>query len=114
MRKADLNSVEAGEYEIVAPYWDEIKSKPGQPFDYVRHRRGATVNLNVEQARRLVYAGAVVKPGAADEVEQPGQETSQRPGVPAEEQEVVEPAVVEPDEGPAPAPVQKKARGGNS
>lgn len=59
----DLNDVKAGKYQLVAVRWDQITSKPGEPLDYVRHRRGAIVDLNAEDAKRLVAAGAVVKPG---------------------------------------------------
>lgn len=55
----DLNKVKAGKYELVALRWDQITSKPGAPLDFVRHRRGDKVDLNVEDARRLVRAGAV-------------------------------------------------------
>lgn len=59
----DLNDVKAGKYQLVAQRWDQITSKPGEPLDYVRHRRGDIVDLNTEDAKRLVAAGAVVKPG---------------------------------------------------
>lgn len=59
----DLNDVKAGKYQLVAVRWDQITSKPGEPLDYVRHRRGDVVDLNTEDAKRLVAAGAVVKPG---------------------------------------------------
>lgn len=59
----DVSNVKAGKYELVALRWDEPKSKPGEPFDFVRHRRGDVLDLNTEEARRLVAAGAVVKPG---------------------------------------------------
>lgn len=59
----DLNDVKAGKYQLVAVRWDQITSKPGEPLDYVRYRRGDTVELNAEDAKRLVKAGAVVKPG---------------------------------------------------
>lgn len=59
----DLNDVKAGKYQLVAVRWDQITSKPGEPLDYVRHRRGAIVDLTAEDAKRLVAAGAVVKPG---------------------------------------------------
>lgn len=59
----DLNDIKAGKYQLVAVRWDQITSKPGEPLDYVRHRRGAIVDLNAEDAKRLVAAGAVVKPG---------------------------------------------------
>ena len=60
----DVNEIQAGEYELVALLWDEPLSKPGEPFNFTRHRRGDTVQLSAEDARRLVPAGAVVKPGA--------------------------------------------------
>lgn len=59
MSKVDLTKVTAGKYELIVPRWDQITSKPGQPFDFTRHRRGDVVDLNVEEARRLVRAGAV-------------------------------------------------------
>ena len=59
----DLNDVKAGKYQLVAVRWDQITSKPGEPLDYVRFRKGDIVDLNVEDAKRLVAAGAVVKPG---------------------------------------------------
>ena len=59
----DLNDVKAGKYQLVAVRWDQITSKPGEPLDYVRHRKGAIVDLNAEDAKRLVAAGAIVKPG---------------------------------------------------
>ena len=59
----DLNDVKAGKYQLVAVRWDQITSKPGEPLDYVRHRKGAIVDLNAEDAKRLVAAGAVVRPG---------------------------------------------------
>ena len=59
----DLNDVKAGKYQLVAVRWDQITSKPGEPLDYTRYRKGDTVDLNVEDAKRLVAAGAVVKPG---------------------------------------------------
>lgn len=59
----DVSDVKAGKYELVALRWDKILSKPGEPFDFKRYRRGDSVDLDVEEARRLVAAGAVVKPG---------------------------------------------------
>lgn len=58
--------VKAGRYELVAELWDEYLSEPGKPFDFKRHRKGDLVDLDVEQARRLVAAGAVVEPGAIE------------------------------------------------
>jgi hypothetical protein len=63
------DDIKAGKYELVAVSWDEIKSKPGEPLDFVRHRRGDVVDLDVETARRLVRAGAVVKPGAREQAQ---------------------------------------------
>lgn len=59
MSKVDLSKVTAGKYELIVPRWDQITSKPGEPLDFVRHRRGDVVDLNVEDARRLMRAGAV-------------------------------------------------------
>lgn len=60
MSKPDLNDVKAGKYRLIAKQWDQILSKPGQPFDFKRHRRGAVIELDIEDARRLVSARAVV------------------------------------------------------
>lgn len=66
----DLSQVKAGKYELVALRWDEPKSKPGEPFDFVRHHQGDVLDLNVENARRLVAAGAVVTPGEKQRAEE--------------------------------------------
>ncbi|SFA60830.1 hypothetical protein SAMN05444374_11634 [Rhodococcoides kroppenstedtii] len=60
----DPNTVTAGDYELVAALWDQQVSKPGEPFDFRRYRAGDIVTLDVEEARRLVAAGAVVPPGS--------------------------------------------------
>lgn len=57
------HDIKAGKYELVALSWDETTSKPGEPYAFRRHVQGDVVSLDVEQARRLVTAGAVVKPG---------------------------------------------------
>lgn len=59
----DINEIKAGEYQLAADRWDERTSQPGQPFTFVRHRRGDRVRLSEAEAKRLVTAGAVVKPG---------------------------------------------------
>lgn len=59
----DINDVKGGEYQLVAERWDETTSKPGEPFTFRRHRKGDKVTLSESEARRLVMAGAVVKPG---------------------------------------------------
>lgn len=61
----DPSQIQAGTYELVALSWDEPTSKPGEPYDYTHHVQGDRVNLNVEEARRLVLSGAVTAPGAA-------------------------------------------------
>lgn len=60
---SDVDSVKAGTYELVAVQWDEQTSKPGEPFDFIRHRAGDKVDLDVAEARRLWLAGAIVRPG---------------------------------------------------
>lgn len=59
----NLNDVKAGKYQLVAVRWDEIKSKPGEPLVFKRHRKGDIVELDEATAKRLVKAGAVVTPG---------------------------------------------------
>lgn len=63
----DLNDIKAGKYQLVSQRWDQITSKPGEPLDYIRHRRGDVIELNSEDAKRLVAAGAVVKPGQLEQ-----------------------------------------------
>lgn len=58
--------IPAGKYELTALLWDEITSEPGKPFTFVRHRQGEVVDLNEEDARRLVLAGAAVEPGSIE------------------------------------------------
>jgi hypothetical protein len=60
---SEINEVKAGKYQLVALSWDHITSKPTEPLDFTRYHRGDVVDLNVEDAKRLVAAGAVVKPG---------------------------------------------------
>lgn len=62
---SDVNEIKAGSYELVAELWDKPTSKPGEPFDFIRYRKGDTVELSAEEARRLFTTGAVVEPGAA-------------------------------------------------
>ncbi|OZC62140.1 hypothetical protein CH267_00945 [Rhodococcus sp. 06-621-2] len=64
MSIADVNDVKGGEYELVAAQFDKILSKPGEPFDFKRYRQGDRVTLDVEEAKRLWLAGAIVEPGA--------------------------------------------------
>jgi len=106
----DLNDVKAGKYQLVALRWDQITSKPGEPLDYVRHRRGDIVDLNAEDAKRLVAAGAVVKPGqlekSAAEQARAVAERAQRDyeailaGLPEEVRSEVAPATVAADATP--------------
>lgn len=63
MADIDINDIAAGEYELVAELWDERTSKPNEPFDFVRHRKGDIVTLDGPEAKRLYKAGAVVRPG---------------------------------------------------
>lgn len=80
MSTFDLNDVQAGTYVLTALRWDQITSKPNEPFDFVRHRRGDEVELNVEDARRLLVAGAVKPKGEKSTEEVPGRSESKAPG----------------------------------
>lgn len=71
MSKPDLNNVTAGKYELIVPRWDQITSKPGEPFNFTRHRQGDVVELDVEEARRLVRAGAVKPKGSKSQPANP-------------------------------------------
>lgn len=65
---SDLNDVKAGKYQLVTLSWDRITSKPTEPLDFTRYHRGDVVDLSVEDAKRLVAAGAVVKPGELEKL----------------------------------------------
>jgi len=62
----DINEIGAGTYELRAERWDQRTSKPGEPFTFRRWRRGDKVDLDEATARRLVTAGAAVKPGTLE------------------------------------------------
>jgi len=66
----DVNSIQAGDYELVAELYDQPAPglKPSDPFDFTRYKKGDVVNLSVTEAKRLVTAGAVVKPGEAEKM----------------------------------------------
>ncbi len=55
----DIDQIQAGEYELVAELFDQRTSPLDKPFDFKRYRRGDTVTLDVEEARRLYAAGAI-------------------------------------------------------
>ncbi|UVT24969.1 hypothetical protein NXT08_22470 [Rhodococcus pyridinivorans] len=50
-------------YRIVAESWDEIHSKPGEPLNYTRHRKGAVVEVPDAEVDRLIKAGAIETAG---------------------------------------------------
>lgn len=58
--------MKAGKYELLAVRWDQVLSKPGEPFNFTRYRKGDVVDLDVEDARRLVKAGAVTPVSETD------------------------------------------------
>ena len=66
MSVTDVSDVKAGEYELVAVQFDKILSKPGEPFDFKRYRQGDRVPLDVEDAKRLWLAGAIIEPGSRE------------------------------------------------
>ena len=46
-------------YVLLAPQWDQVLSKPHEPFRFVRHRKGAKIDLTGADERRLLRIGAV-------------------------------------------------------
>lgn len=65
----------AGTYELTCDSWDElvvvVSNHPitGQPVEvehFVRHEKGDLIHLTDEQARRLLRAEAVAKPGVRE------------------------------------------------
>ncbi|WP_094980339.1 hypothetical protein [Rhodococcus pyridinivorans] len=50
-------------YRIVAESWDEILSKPGEPLNYTRHRKGTVVEVPDAEVDRLIRAGAIEPAG---------------------------------------------------
>lgn len=61
-------------YELLADEYHETTSKPGEPFTFKTYRKGDTIQLDAENARRLIEADAVVDPNA-DGSQEPGGET---------------------------------------
>jgi hypothetical protein len=51
-------------YELVADNYHEVTSKPNEPFTYKPYVKGDTIELDAEQAERLLAAGAVQEPDA--------------------------------------------------
>jgi 2-keto-3-deoxy-6-phosphogluconate aldolase len=74
----DLSLVEAGEYELVVQSWDELVRmtpvldeqgfKVREVPEFRRHVKGDLVTLDVAEARRLLSAGAVLRPEDARRV----------------------------------------------
>ena len=52
-------------YRIIAESWDQILSKPGEPLNYTRHRKGAVVDVPDAEVDRLLKAGAIEAPAKA-------------------------------------------------
>lgn len=59
-------------YELLAGTYHETTSKPGEPFTYKTYVQGDTIQLDAEQAERLIKAGAVKDPKAAKDSGEPG------------------------------------------
>ncbi len=66
-------------YELKADVFHETTSKPGEPFTFKTHHKGDTIQLDAEQAERLIAADAVVDPDASDG-EKPGGATKRPKG----------------------------------
>lgn len=62
-------------YVLLADEYHETTSKPGDPFTYKTHRKGATIQLDAEQAERLLAADAVEEKGAKRSAGKPGGQT---------------------------------------
>ncbi len=108
------DDVKAGTYELVADLWDEPLSKPGEPFDFKRHRTGDKVTLDVEEARRLVTAGAVVKPGEREKAALAAAQAALQAALAAipeeyRDQITAEPVKPEPSTPPSDTPTPKPA-----
>lgn len=46
-------------YKLLADQWDQVISKPTEQFRFVRHRKGATVEITGADEARLLRIGAV-------------------------------------------------------
>lgn len=49
----------AGPYRLKAKVWRQLVSKPGEPARFLDHARGDIVQLGIDDAERLLRAGAV-------------------------------------------------------
>ncbi len=103
----DVNSITAGDYELVAELYDQPAAglKPSDPFDFTRYKKGDVVTLSVTEAKRLVTAGAVVKPGEAEKMRAQAMATSMQAHLTALPDEVRGEilATFQPPEPPEPA-----------
>lgn len=46
-------------YKLIADQWDQVLSKPTEQFRFIRHRKGATVEITGADEARLLRIGAV-------------------------------------------------------
>lgn len=46
-------------YRLLADQWDQVISKPTEQFRFIRHRKGATVEITGADESRLLRIGAV-------------------------------------------------------
>jgi len=63
------DTIKAGRYQLVAARFDQQTSGPNDPFTFKRYVRGDVVTLDVEEAERLLRAGAVVEEGALEKAD---------------------------------------------
>lgn len=63
------------EYELLADEFHETTSKPGEPFTFVTHRKGAKIRLEETRAAELIAAGAVEAPSSRRKAAKPGDQT---------------------------------------
>ena len=66
---ADGENVKGGLWQLVLDKFRHVTSEPGKPYAFKDYKRGDVVQLDDEQADRLVTLGAFAKPGQAEREE---------------------------------------------
>lgn len=65
----DDENVKGGLWQLLHQKFTKVLSKPREPYAFKEYKRGDIVELDDEQADRLVRLGAFGKPGEAEQAE---------------------------------------------
>lgn len=65
----DDGNIKGGAYQLLHDKMQMVTSEPGKPYAFKNYKRGDVVQLDDEQADRLVRLGAFGKPGEQEQAE---------------------------------------------